>query len=193
MGNTKCKKSKPTRFCALKYFIGLPVEINKIAENKYNVIASVKINSLIKYYMIITDVRFNVIKNRIAYPERFKTTEEAQKYRAKIITGFSDSKEHKITLNEGKKTEKTYYIYELPNSEYNYVMKDEHQIIESALRLLKRDPNLLDTYLYSLKTLLHTEFRRAFDNGYESGFNEAVLGVRPWQQKNSLGRIIVIK
>jgi len=174
-----CRKSKPTRICALKYFLGLPVEINKIAENKYNVIASVKINSNIKYYLIITDVRFNVIRKRIAYPERFKTTEEAQKYRAKIITGYSDSIEHTITFNKGKKTEKTYYIYELPCSEYNYSMKDEHQIIKSAIRLLTADTNLLDSYRYELKNLLSDEIKRAFEEGYEAGFNEAVLGVRP--------------
>ena len=164
----KCKNTKLTRICALKKFLGNVDDgnITVILLNKYNLVASVVINNKRYHYVVITEFRFNVINNRIAYPERF-TPEEASRYRSKIITGYKNAVEFKVEFDKSQ----TFYIYRLPiifnivtNITTNKIY-DDSDLIDSALNILINNNDLKDQFRHKLREVCKDIIQEANEEG----------------------------
>ena len=169
----KCSNAKLTRICALRKFIGHS-NITKIIENKYNVIASVQSENSIKYYSIITSARYNVIKNRIAYPDRFKNN--PSEYRNKILTGYSKAKEHKFIHTKPNGDNQIYYIYELPVEEkISAINFNAPDVIDTALDELMTNPNYINQFMSKIQETLKDVITDTFNRGYEAGYNDGSL------------------
>ena len=171
----KCVNSRLTRLCALKRFINRPsYKIVKIIENKYNVIASVQTENSIKYYTIITSARYEVIKNRIAYPDRFNNN--PSEYRIKILTGYSKAKEHKFVHTKTNGQQQVYYIYELPvEQKINTINFDAPDVIDTALDELMTNPNYINQFMSKIQETLKDVITDTFNRGYEAGYNDGSL------------------
>jgi len=183
MSHKKCIKSKPTRICALKYFLEENNikydEVSLITENRYNTVVAVKLNNSIKYYNVITQARFDTVKRRIAYPERFLNSK--QQYRTKILSGHIDSIEHEFIITAKNKS-KIFYIYELPvnHSLQKEVVvdkddKDQSELVDAALDKLIKDKNLIDQFMYKINKALKDIIKDAYNRGYESGYSDGAL------------------
>jgi len=168
----RCTKSRPSRACALKFYLNDDsIKLTKIIDNKYNLIINAQSEHTSVNYLVITEARRNVIRNRIAYPERFDKLDD--NYRTKIITGHSDAIEIKYEIKSSRKSH-IYYLYKLPKkTTTNNIKSDE--IIDSALDKLLNDPNYIDQYLDRIKVVFKDLITDSFNRGYEAGYDEGLI------------------
>ena len=137
-----------------------------------------KRGNVLKYYVVITSHRYDVIRKRVAYPERFE--EASENYRAKIITGHSDATEFIFTVTDNKNINRAkFYIYELPVINLEQIIPnknvDQSETVDNSLDILRDQPDYIDQFMHKIRDVLKTVLDDVYKSGYEAGYKDGSL------------------